>query len=595
MSAIWKIIKLTGRFWPYYLVSLVLVIIISLLNLAGPLINKNIVDLIVDNIQTNTDHLEQIIWLLVLFVVVDLSITLLTSLSGYLGDILGQKLNTFLTSKFYKKVLSLEVAYFDNELSGKILNKLQRGIQNITVFINQMNNSFLPFFLTAFFTVIFLGFYSWEIAVLLTILFPIYILISDKSSRVWIARQNEINGIQDTAFGRVLESITSIRVVKSFLRQQTEYDTFLAHRYQIEGLTKTQSKDYYKFDFARRLLLNLILLAIYAYIIYNTYVGRFSISELILLIQLVNQARFPLFAMSFIISQIQQAQAGSKDFFEIINQEPQIKDKPNAGKLAVERGQIEFREVSFAYGEDKQVLKNINFTIQPGQKLAIIGESGEGKSTIANLLLRYYEPNGGQILIDEQDILEVQQKSLHQHIAVVLQDATLFSGTIRENISYGQPEASLEEIEQAAKAANAEGFIQKLPQGLETEIGEKGIKLSGGQKQRISIARAIVKDAPILILDEATSSLDSKAEQEVQKALDKLMENRTTIIIAHRLATIKNANHIIVLKEGKILEEGKPDKLYAQGGIYTELVNLQSLTADQRKENQTLKDFHLGQ
>jgi ATP-binding cassette subfamily B protein len=427
----------------------------------------------------------------------------------------------------------------------------------------------------------------------LAVLFPVYILISDKSSRVWIQRQNEINQVEDTAFGRVLEAITSIRVVKSFLKQQAEYDTFAAKRHQIEGLTKTQSKDYYKFDFARRLLLNVILFTIYAYIVYNTYTTRFSISELILLIQLVNQARFPLFAMSFIISQIQQAQAGSKDFFEIIDLQPKIEDKPEATNLEVSKGQVEFRGVSFAYGQDKKVLSGIDFTINPGKKLAIIGESGEGKSTIANLLLRYYEPTNGQIKIDGQNILDITQKSLHQHIAVVLQDATLFSGTIRENIAYGKPEATDEEVRQAAQAANADHFIAKLPNGYNTEIGEKGIKLSGGQKQRISIARAIIKDAPILILDEATSSLDSKAEQEVQKALDTLMANRTTVIIAHRLATIKNADHIIVLKNGNILEEGQPTDLYTQGGVYTELVDLQSLTAEQRKDNQTLKDFNL--
>lgn len=593
MSSIWKIIKLTGKFWPYYLTALILIFFSSILSLAGPLITKNIVDLISDNLQTGTDHLNTIILLLVLFVAVDILITVINSVSGYLGDILGQNLNTFLTSKFYKKVLSLEISYFDNELSGKILNKLQRGIQNISTFINQMLNSFLPFFLTALFNIVLLAFYSWEISLLLVVLFPVYILISDKSSKVWIERQNVINGVQDNAFGRVMEAISSIRVVKSFLQQQTEHETFVAKRHQIEKLTKIQSTSYYLFDFARRFILNVILFSIYAYIIYNTYLGRFNVAELILLIQLVNQARFPLFAMSFIISQIQQAQAGSKDFFEIIETEAKIKDKPSATSLIVSKGQINFDTVSFAYQENKNVLDSIHFTIQPGKKLAIIGESGEGKSTIANLLLRYYEPNSGRILIDGQNILDITQQSLHRNIAVVLQESTLFSGTIRENIGYGKTNSSDDDIMQAARAANADGFINKLEQGLDTEIGEKGVKLSGGQKQRLSIARAILKDAPILILDEATSSLDSKAEHEVQKALDKLMHNKTTIIIAHRLATIKNADTIIVLKNGKILEQGSPTELYNQNGVYTELVNLQSLNSSQTFENKTLKEFNL--
>ncbi len=594
MNSIWKIIILTKKFWRYYIFSVVLVTIISLLNLANPLILKNIMDLIVDNIENGNSHLNTIIWLLVVLIIVDVVNTTLHTISGYMGDILGQKLNTFLTSKFYKKILSLEIEYFDNELSGKILNKLQRGILNISNFINQVNNSFLPFFLTAFFTILFLAFYSWQIALLLTILFPTYMAISHKSSQLWIERQNVINQIQDSAFGRVMEAITSIRIVKAFLQQQLEYDLFRLNRLKIQDLTKIQSQGYYKFDFTRRLLLNIILFAIFSYVIYNTYLGIFTIPELILLTQLVQQARFPLFAMSLIISQIQQAQAGSKDFFEVINQTPKIQDKPDAKGLKITEARVKFTNVSFGYG-DKIILKDISFEIGSGQKLAIIGESGEGKSTIANLLLRFYEPKSGSITIDGQNILDVTQASLHKNIAVVLQDPYLFSGTISENIGYGKSGATIEEIQKAAKLANAHQFIEKLPKGYDTEIGERGVKLSGGQKQRIAIARAIISNSPILILDEATSSLDSKAEQEVQKGLNELMKNRTTIIIAHRLATIKNADYILVIKDGAILEQGRPAELYQKNGIYTELVNLQTIQQPQQQtQNKTLKEFNLA-
>lgn len=597
MKQIFQIIKITWKFWPYYIVAGFLVILISALNLANPIINKQIVDVIIDNVENSNSNFSFLIFLLVLTIAFDFLITFITNISGYLGDRLGQRLNTFLTSKFYKHILSLEIQYFDNEQSGKIMNKLQRGLENIAQFINNMLNNFLPFFLTAIFTVIFLAFYSWEIAILLAILFPIYVIISERSSRTWIEEQGVINKIQDSAFGRVLESINSIRVVKSFVTERLEYTSFRKKREEIEALTKKQSLGWHKFDVYRRLVLNVVLSGIYVYVIYYTYTGKYSIAEMILLIQLVQQARFPLFAMSFILGQIQRASAGSKDFFDVLAQEKNIKDRSGAMKLADVRGEITFKDVTFTYDRNKNVLNNINFTLKQGEKLALIGESGGGKSTIANLLLRFYEPQNGKILIDGNDIQDITQKSLHKNIAVVLQESLLFSGTVKDNIRYGKPNATDEEIIAAAKAANAYDFIESFPNGFDTEIGEKGVKLSGGQKQRLSIARAILKNAPILILDEATSALDSKAEQEVQKALNTLMEGRTTIIIAHRLATIKNVNHIVVLKNGEISEEGTPETLMQQDGIYAELIRMQSTASTGTQKSRTklkLKEFDLS-
>ncbi|HLL60792.1 MAG TPA: ABC transporter ATP-binding protein, partial [Candidatus Nitrosocosmicus sp.] len=330
------------------------------------------------------------------------------------------------------------------------------------------------------------------------------------------------------------------------------------------------------YDFLRRIILNLIMFGVFGYIIYYTFQGRFSLGEMTLLLQLANQARFPLFAMSFIIGQIQQAQAGSKDFFEVLDTKVTINDKPDAVDLENVKGNISFKNVDFAYKKGEKVLHNISFNVNRGQKLALVGESGEGKSTIANLLLRFYEAEKGEIKIDNKNITDVTQNSLRSHIGVVFQETFLFSGTITENIMYGREGADKEDVVRVAKIANAHTFIESLPKGYDTEIGERGVKLSGGQKQRIAIARALLKDPPILIFDEATSSLDSKSEYEVQKALDKLMEGRTTIIIAHRLSTIRNVDHIIVLKNGKIAEQGSPKELEKKNGIYSELLSYQS-------------------
>jgi ATP-binding cassette subfamily B protein len=256
--------------------------------------------------------------------------------------------------------------------------------------------------------------------------------------------------------------------------------------------------------------------------------------------------------------------------------------------LALVSPEINFAGVSFGYGSQKNVLHDVTFHVPAGSRVALVGESGAGKSTIASLLMGLYTPNAGQVKLSGQDIAAVKRMDVRQSVATVFQDASLFSGTIRENIAYGRPDATDKEVMAAAKDANADVFISKLEKGIDTEIGERGIKLSGGQKQRIAIARAILKNAPFLILDEATSSLDSKAEHEVQQALDRLMKDRTTLIIAHRLSTIASVDTIVTLKNGKVDEVGTPAKLAKSGGIYSELLELQ-LHATERDKKRLAK------
>jgi ATP-binding cassette subfamily B protein len=299
----------------------------------------------------------------------------------------------------------------------------------------------------------------------------------------------------------------------------------------------------------------------------------------------------PIFSLSFIVDQYQRAITGSRDFVDVMETAPAITDRPQAKELDVSKGEVSFNDVSFSYDGEAPVLKSISFTIRSGKKLALVGESGEGKTTISNLLMRLYEPTSGTITIDGTDITAATQASLRKNIATVFQDPALFSGTIKENIAYGRPGASEEEIVQAAKAANADEFIAKLQNGYDSVVGERGIKLSGGQKQRIAIARAILKDAPILILDEATSSLDTRSEHLVQAALERLMSGRTTLIIAHRLSTIAHVDTIVTLKGGRVDETGSPAALAKTGGIYAQLLDLQAGTVARAEEK--LKDFEL--
>ncbi len=599
MNPIFHIIKFTGRFWKWYLGMGFFVVATSFLSLVGPLLFKRIVDVVVANISGKSQDLKPVLILLVLIFATDIVITILTSIGQWMGDILGEKLQTFLTKAFYDHVLNLHIGYFDNEITGKITNKMYRGIQSIADFIQNMLNNFLPFFLTAFVTIILLAQYSLVIAVLLAVLFPIYILISHRSSVSWGKYEAKKNVERDISQGRVFESISAIRIVKSFATEANELKSFLNSRRVIEAEAKAQTKEWHFYDFLRRGALNVILFAIMAYVVYWTFQDRFSLGEMTLLIQLVNQARFPLFAMSFIMGQIQRASSGSKDFFEVLASQSQIQDASQATSLrwsAKISKALEFAHVSFEYEKGKRVLHDVSFVVKSGEKFALVGESGEGKSTIANLAMRFYDPNSGLITLGEKDIRRLTQKSVHENIAVVLQESLLFSGSILENIRYGKPGASEAEVRDAAKAANAHEFIEKLPKGYNSVIGERGVKLSGGQKQRISIARAILKNAPLIILDEATSSLDSRSELAVQKGLQELLKGRTSIIIAHRLSTIANADHILVLAQGKVAQFGSPKKLMQdKRGLYAQLIKPQSqllkVPSEQRKAR--LKAFNL--
>ncbi len=388
------------------------------------------------------------------------------------------------------------------------------------------------------FTLVVVAYYSWEVAILLFIIYPLFLWLTGITSKQWQAQQHEKNLHTDIASGRFAEAVSQIRVVKSFNQEQRELRHLKHHYQKTVDVTYKQSRQWHNMDVLRRLVLNAIFFVIMGFIFWETLHGRFTVGVMFLLIQFAMLMRIPLFSMSFIVDQTQKAIAGSKDYFEVMSLRPAIADRPNAKKMHVARGRIEYRNVSFAYNKGESVLKKVSFDVQPGSKVALVGESGEGKSTIASLLMRLYEPGSGSILIDDTDIGEVTQASLRENIAVVFQDPAPFSGTVRENIAYAKPDVGEKAVIEAAKAANAHDFIQKLSNGYDTEIGERGVRLSGGQKQRLAIARAILKDAPILILDEATSSLDSRAETQVQEALETLMQNRTTVIIAHRLSTV---------------------------------------------------------
>ena len=597
-----KIILLAKPIKGLLIVVMLLVALSAAIQQATPLLSKQIVDEIQKQVTNGTGSKDHLIFLISITLAVALFNVLINTFSNRLGDMFAGKLRKFLMERFYYKVLGLPQSYFDSEISGKMLNQLNRGVSAIEDFTNTLSNFILPTILQTVFTIVVLSIYSWQVAVFVTLLFPLYIWISQVSATKWGKIEVEKNKFEDVSRGRIQEVMGNIKLVKTFNNEPREWEFVSDTHSQIYKLANNQSNTFHLYDFIRNFGLSIILFGISLIIYLQTYSGEMSLGTMILIIQLVDLVRRPLFAMSFIVSQIQRAESGAVDFLEILNlnatesfnfddvqKEVSANDRnfvtdgemSNAISLAAsEKFQtptLEFKKVSFAYEETKDVLKSLSFKIEPREKIALVGESGAGKSTIVNLIMKLYEPTKGEITLEGKSYAELGFNQVRHNISYVMQDSEVFSTTIFENVAYGNDMKTIKEekVIEALKLAHAYDFVMKFPDGLYSQVGERGVKLSGGQKQRLQIARAILKDAPILILDEATSSLDSKSEFEVQRALDNLMKDKLVIIIAHRFSTIQNVDRILVIQEGKIVDSGKPKTLAQKDGIYSQLLNYQ--------------------
>lgn len=576
MKQIWRIVRFTSSLWRLYVAVALFSILAAGVNQIQPLLVRDVIDEVTKLVQGQSANTLAVVILALFIFLTDVAGTLLSNVGGYYGDVLAAKLNKLMSERYYRHILTLSQRYFDNELSGKIINRLNRGVNQISNFIGAMSSNFLQQLLMSTLSLGIIFAVSWQVGLMLLALYPIFIYLTVKTSGKWTDYQHQINQNYDIATGRFAEVVNQIKVVTSFRHAKRELRLFSDKFTDSVETTKPQSRYWHSRDVYRRLALNIIFLGVYTYIFVAAAHGEFSVGTMVLLILYAANIRIPLFSISFIVNQMQRATANTKDYFEVMDQQPDIYDRPGAAKLVVKHGQVEFGGVKFSYN-DKIVLEDISFMLEAGSKNALVGQSGAGKTTIASLLQRLYDVDAGVITIDGHDISGVTQASLRGQIGVVFQEPMLFSGTIRENIAYANPKATMQEIEAAARAANAHEFIAKLDKGYESEIGERGLKLSGGQKQRIAIARAVLKDAPILILDEATSSLDTKSERQVQQALERLMKGRTTLIIAHRLSTIQSVDQIITLDDGRVGETGTPAELAESGGIYAELLKLQDL------------------
>ncbi|OGK13050.1 hypothetical protein A3A93_03935 [Candidatus Roizmanbacteria bacterium RIFCSPLOWO2_01_FULL_38_12] len=575
MQNIFKVIRLAKPYHKFIYVISVIIVFTTTLELIAPYIIKLIVDQIELQIKSRAGDLQRLYFLIGLLFLSSIFSIVLEAVNHRIGDYASGRIGKFLTDKFYEKIFTLPQKYFDSQISGKIVNQLNRGIIALQDFFGTASNFIVPALIRSVFIIVLLSFYSSPIAIMVLLIFPFYIYISHISTKKWGEFQVKRNRIEDVTRGRIQEVISNIRLVRSFSAQKKEQEFVSENMKKSVQVYDKQSMSYHIFNFLRNFGLEAGLVVIAVIVFRNTFLGILTIGEMVLILQYLNQIRRPLFAMSFILEQTQRAETGSKEYFEILELESAEKLPGREPSPLFDHPTISFKNVTFEYEGGDRVLKDVSFDLSKMETVALVGHSGAGKTTVTNLILKFYEPTRGEIFMNGKKYSKLSHDQVRSHVSLVFQDNELFSTTVFENVAYGKPDATEKEVIEALKKANAYEFVMKFPKKVHAEIGERGVKLSGGQKQRIQIARAILADRPILILDEATSSLDAKSEKLVQDALEKLMKNRLVIIIAHRFSTIQNANRILVIEGGRIADSGSPGDLAKRKGVYSELLRYQ--------------------
>jgi len=565
--------RMFGYLSPYkfrLFLAIIGLILSSALSLVFPAVIQNVVDSVFTD--ANITLLDNItVALLVVFLVRSFA----TFIQNYNLNFVGEKVVVDIRKELYSHLQSLSIKFFTEQRVGELISRISSDVTVMRTVLTGNVSTFLQQTMTLIGAVVIMVVLNWRLTFFIIILMPVIVVIGfvfgAYMRRASTKVQDEIAGATVVAE----EVFQNIREVKSFVRESYETTRYnnaidIAFRASVRLLT------------IRSVFGPIVAFFAFAGLALVLWFGgrevldsRLSAGELIafLIYGLTVAGSFA--GLISLYTQFQEALGATKRVFQLLDTQPQITDSPTAITIQDVKGAISLKNVSFAYEDNHDVLHNINLDIQEGEIIALVGPSGAGKSTLFNLIPRFYDTDSGIITVDGNDVRDLTQFSLRQHIGIVPQETLLFGGTIRENILYGKLDATEDEIISAAESANAQTFITELPNGYDTLVGERGIKLSGGQRQRIAIARAILKNPSILLLDEATSSLDNESEHLVQEALGNLMQNRTTLIIAHRLSTIRIAHRIAVIDRGKLIELGTHDELMAQQGLYAKLYEMQ--------------------
>ena len=572
--------KLIGRFLPYYksnvpvlALDLFCAALTTLCEIILPLIIRYLTDTGMNDMGSLT--VGTILGLGGLYIALRLIDTAANYYMAVYGHIMGTKIETDMRRDMFGHLQKLSFSYFDNMKIGQIMSRITTDLFDVTEFAHHCPEEFFIAGLKIIIPFIILATYNLPLTLIIFAVIPPMAFIAghyNRKMRAAFRRQREQIGELNA---RVEDSLLGIRVVKSFANEKTEERKFESGNKLFFDIKKLSYSIMGAFGSSNRIFEGLMYATVVIAGALFMINGKITVADFTAYLLYVNTFTASVRRIIEFTEQFQRGMSGIERFCNVMDTKPDIVDLPEATELENVEGVVEFHDVSFSYGEGgENVLNGINLKIEKGQHIAIVGPSGGGKTTLCNLIPRFYEVTEGKITVDGRDIRDITLQSLRSNIGIVQQDVYLFSGTVIENIAYGRENATMEEIEEAAKLAGAHDFITKLTDGYNTYVGERGVKLSGGQKQRIAIARVFLKNPPILILDEATSALDNESEHLVQKSLARLSEGRTTLTIAHRLTTIKNADEILVLTENGIEEKGTHDELLTSGGKYAELYKL---------------------
>lgn len=564
--------KIIHYYKPYKLILLLVLMgscFSALMELLFPYIVRQMLN--VEIPQKNLDEL--LYWAGILLALYVVNFGLLFSINYY-GHVMSSGIENDMRRDLFGHMEKMSFRFFDNARTGQLLSRITSDIVEISELTFKGPNDLLVCtisMLGTIFMMLYLNPYLGSIIGAMLIIKAVHSVFVNRKMKRAFRRSREKSG---EVSAQAEEALSGIRLVKAFANEQLELERFMR---KSNELLRVRTESFAILSYFSGTITfftnatNLVVLVCGGMMVAN---DQLALSDFVAFFLYVNIFMKPVFRLLMFTEMYQRGMAGYHRFNEMMQHKVEIDDIPDAIAAGKIKGRITFENVTFGYLQDKPVLKHFDLDIAPGEKVAFVGATGAGKTTLASLLLRFYEPTQGRVLLDGVDIRKYKQSYLRNHVGLVQQDVFLFSDSVNFNIAYGKIKASEQEIKQAAKLAAADDFISALPEGYETKVGERGVKLSGGQKQRIAIARAFLKNPPVMVFDEATSALDTKTEKQIQKSLDKLAESRTTLIIAHRLSTIINADRIVVLHNGEIAEIGTHKELMVLGGIYKRLYEL---------------------
>lgn len=571
----WKIIS---GLWPYLaefrgrvVLALGFLVLAKLATVATPIALKYIVDYL-----DQTGGEDMLLWIPVILVVAYGSLRFGATLFSELRDAVfarvAERAMRRVSLRIFEHLHNRELAFHLDRKTGGLARDIERGTNGISFLLRFTLFNIVPTLLEILMVagILFVAFnVGYVVAILVAVV--VYVVFSIKTTEWRTKFVREANARDNQSNSRAIDSLLNYETVKYFNNERYEAQLYDVDLDDWEQARLKNRLSLAALNSGQALIIGLAMIVIMAMAVREVAAGDITLGDFTMINAYLLQLFIPLNALGFVYREIRQALVNVERLFKLLGDEPAIQDAPEATDLAVDNGEVRFEHIHFAYRPDRPILQDVNFTIPAGHKVAVVGASGAGKSTLARLLFRFYDVDSGAIRIDGQDIRDVTQDSLRSAIGVVPQDTVLFNDTLYRNLAYGRPEATEEEVYRAARMAHLEHFIHSLPEGYDTKVGERGLKLSGGEKQRVAIARVILKNPPLLILDEATSSLDSLSEQAILGALKEVSRQRTTLVIAHRLSTIRDADTILVMDGGRIVESGSHNQLLAAGGHYANL------------------------